>query len=136
MAQNIVCCGKCFMNICKKCSTVLNGGSLVAKLCPTLGTPWTIACWAPLSMGFSMHEYRSGLPCVLKGDLPDPGIEPVSPVTHSCITGEFFTTEPPGKPKEPRPWDSPGKNTGVSCYFLLKRKGTLYLIRCRKLCES
>ena len=78
----------------------MDGGSLVAKLCPTLGTPWTVACWAALSMGFSMHEYWSGLPCVLKGDLQDPGIEPASPVTHSCIAGEFFTTEPPGKPKE------------------------------------
>ena len=30
-----------------------NGGGLVAKLCPTLATPWTVACQAPLSMGFS-----------------------------------------------------------------------------------
>ena len=29
------------------------GGGLVAKLCPTLATPWTVACQAPLSMGFS-----------------------------------------------------------------------------------
>ena len=39
---------------------------LVAKLCPTLETPWTVACQAPLS------------------------------------------------------WDSPGKNTGMGCYFLLQ----------------
>ena len=32
-------------------------GSLVAKSCPTLTTPWTIACQAPLSMGFSRQEY-------------------------------------------------------------------------------
>ena len=38
------------------------GGGLVAKLCPTLATPWTIACQAPLSMGFSRQEYWSGLP--------------------------------------------------------------------------
>ena len=25
-------------------------------------TPWTVACQAPLSMGFSRQEYRSGLP--------------------------------------------------------------------------
>ena len=25
-------------------------------------TPWTIAHQAPLSMGFSRHEYQSGLP--------------------------------------------------------------------------
>ena len=28
-----------------------SGGGLVTKLCPTLATPWTIACQAPLSMG-------------------------------------------------------------------------------------
>ena len=31
-------------------------------------------------MGFSRQEYWSGLPCPSPGDLPDPGIEPVSPV--------------------------------------------------------
>ena len=38
------------------------GGGLVAKLCPTLETPWTEAFQAPLSMGFSSQEYWSGLP--------------------------------------------------------------------------
>ena len=38
------------------------GGGLVAKSCPTLTTPWTVACQAPLSMGFSRQEYWSGLP--------------------------------------------------------------------------
>ena len=36
--------------------------SLVAKPCPTLVTPWTVAHQAPLSMGFSRQEYWSGLP--------------------------------------------------------------------------
>ena len=35
---------------------------LVAKSCPTLATPWTIALKAPLSMGSSRQEYWSGLP--------------------------------------------------------------------------
>ena len=35
-------------------------------------TPWTAACQAPLSMGFSRQEYWSGLPCPPRGDLPDP----------------------------------------------------------------
>ena len=35
---------------------------------------WTVACQAPLSMGFSRPEYQSGLPCPPPGDLPDPGI--------------------------------------------------------------
>ena len=55
------------------------GGDLVAKLCPTLATPWTIACQAPLSIGFSRQEYWNGLPFPSLGDLPDPGIEPWSP---------------------------------------------------------
>ena len=42
-------------------------------------TPWTAACQAPLSMGFSRQEYWSGLPCLPPGDLLDPGIELVSP---------------------------------------------------------
>ena len=39
---------------------------------------WTVAHRAPLSMGFSRQEYQSGLPCLPPGDLPDPGIEPMS----------------------------------------------------------
>ena len=38
-------------------------------------TLWTLACHAPLSMGCSRQEYRSGLPCPAPGDLPKPGIE-------------------------------------------------------------
>ena len=41
-------------------------------------TPWTVACQAPLSMGFSKQDYWNGLPFPLPGDLPDPGIEPTS----------------------------------------------------------
>ena len=44
-------------------------------------TPWTQQ--TPLSMGFSRQEYWSGLPCSPPGDLPDPGIEPISPVTSA-----------------------------------------------------
>jgi len=39
-------------------------------------TPWTVACQAPLFMGFSRQEYWSGQPFPSVGDLPDPGIEP------------------------------------------------------------
>ena len=39
-------------------------------------TLWTVARQPPLSMGFSRHEYWSGLPCPPPGDLPNPGIEP------------------------------------------------------------
>jgi len=41
-------------------------------------TPWTVACQAPLSIGFSRQEYWSGLPFPSPGDLPHPGIKPGS----------------------------------------------------------
>ena len=44
-------------------------------------TLWTIACQAPLSLGFSRQEYRSGLPCPSPGDLPHPETEPGSPAS-------------------------------------------------------
>ena len=42
-------------------------------------TPLTVACQAPLSMGFSTQEYWSGWPCPPQGDVPDPRIEPCLP---------------------------------------------------------
>ena len=53
----------------------------------------TLACQAFLFMGFPRPEYRTGLPFPFPGDLPDPWIEPLSP-----LVGRFFTTESPGKP--------------------------------------
>ena len=44
-------------------------------------TLWTVAYQASLSMGFSRQEYWSGLPFPSPGDLPDPGIEPLSPAS-------------------------------------------------------
>ena len=46
---------------------ILGGGGLVTKSCTTLGTPWTVACQAPLSMRFSRQEYWSGLPFASPG---------------------------------------------------------------------
>ena len=59
-------------------------------------TSSTIALQFPLSMGFFLQEYRSGLPFFLPGDLLVPGIEPESPVPPALATG-FFIIEPPGK---------------------------------------
>ena len=42
-------------------------------------------------MEFSQQEYWSGLPRPLPGDLPDPGIEPMSLVSPA-LAGEFFIT--------------------------------------------
>ena len=53
--------------------------------------PWTIAHQAPLSMGFSREDPWSGLPCLPPGDLPNPGIQPVSLISPA-LEGGFFTT--------------------------------------------
>ena len=55
----------------------------VAQLCPTLCDPMD---QAPPSMEFSRQEYWSGLPFPPPGDLPDPGIEPVSHTAGRCFT--------------------------------------------------
>ena len=59
------------------------GGGLVAKSCPTLGTPWTVAHQALLFMGFSRQGYWNGLSFPSPADLPDPGIEPRSPALQA-----------------------------------------------------
>ena len=56
-------------------------------------TPWTVAYQTPQSMEFSRQEYWSGLPFPSPGDLPDPGIKPVSP----ALQADALLSEPPGK---------------------------------------
>ena len=96
-------------------------------------------------MGFSRQEYWSGLLCPPPGDLPDPGIKPVSPASPA-LAGDSLPSAPPGKPQKisqllllshfsrvrlcatpqmaaqqvPCPCDFPGKITGVGCHFLLQ----------------
>ena len=65
--------------ICLGYRSILQFSGLVTKLCPIIGTPWTIALQAPLSMGFSRQEYWRGLPFSSPGDLLDPGIKFRSP---------------------------------------------------------
>ena len=63
------CCPKMYtVHVCAK--------SVHSCLWCVLVIPWTIACQAPLSMGFSRQEYWSGLPCPPPGSLPNPGISP------------------------------------------------------------
>ena len=57
----------------------MSGGGLVAQLCPTLVTPWTLARQVPPSMGFSRQEYWTELPFPSPRDLPNPGIDLMSP---------------------------------------------------------
>ena len=59
-----------------------------------LVTPWTVACQALLSMGFSGQEYWSGLPFPSPEYLPDPGIKARSP----ALQADSLLFEPRGKP--------------------------------------
>ena len=54
-------------------------------------TLWTVACQAPLYMGFSRQEYWSGLPFPPPGHHHDPGIKPTS-LMPTALVGGFFTT--------------------------------------------
>ena len=112
-------------------------------------TPWTVAYQAPPSMGFSRPEYWSGLPFPSPGDRPDPGIEPRSPTLEAGA----LPSEPPGNPcvkwtVSPSvvsdsaipwtAWNSPGKNTGVGCHFLLQgivptQELNMGLLHCRQI---
>ena len=54
-------------------------------------TPLTVAHQSPLSMGFSRQNYWSGLPLPSPGDLPNPGIEPMS-LLSPALAARLFTT--------------------------------------------
>ena len=56
---------------------------LVAQSCPTVAVPWTVVFTAPLPMGFPRQEYWSGLPFLSPGNLPNPGIKPLSPALQA-----------------------------------------------------
>ena len=61
---------------------------------PLFATPWTVACKAPLSMGFSRQEYWSGLPYPLPGDPPDSRIELSSPETPALQADSLLLSHP------------------------------------------
>ena len=69
-------------------------------------TPWTVACQAPLFMGFSRQEYWNGWLFPSPGDLPNPGIKPRSPT----LQADSLLPEQPEKLK----------NTGVGSLSLLQ----------------
>ena len=75
-------------------------------------TLWTVACQAPPSMDFPKPDYWSGLPFPIPGDLPDAGIEPMSPESPA-LAGRFFIIVPPGKPLSMSPGEGRSKTSGV-----------------------
>ena len=84
-----------------------------------LATSWTAAHQAPKSMGFSRQEYWSGVP------LPSPhthththtAAAAAAKSLQSCLTLRPHRRQPT---RLRHPWDSPGKDTGVGCHFLLQ----------------
>ena len=65
-----------------------------------LVTAWTVACLAPLSMGFSSQEYWSGLPCPPPGDLPNPRIQPMSLKSPALAGGSLSPSHEGSPPNE------------------------------------
>ena len=82
------------------CSTKRTGTFSRVQL---FATPWTVACQAPLSVGFSRQEYRIGLPFPPPGHLPDPSIEPTS-LCVSYTGSRFFPTG--------ATWEAPRQGAG------------------------
>ena len=83
---------------------VQKGQQVQRMPCPRPKRPWgggcctlTVACQAPLPVGFSRQEYWSELSFRIPGDIPNPGIEPTS-LVFPALTGGFFSTVPPRKP--------------------------------------
>ena len=76
----------------KGCVCVRAHARLVTQLCLILCDSPDLVHQAPLSMEFCRQEYWSGLPFPVPGDLPDPGIEPTSPVSPALAGGSFTTS--------------------------------------------
>ena len=119
---------------------VLKVKVLVAQLCPTLCNPMDCSLPGLFIHGIS-RQYWSELPFSSPGDLSDAEIEPVSPALQAdsdsfftssttcccccCVTSVVSDSVRPHRRQTtrlPHPWDSPGKNTGVGCHFLLQCK--------------
>ena len=78
-----------------------------------LATPWTAAHQVPPSMGFSRQEYCSGVPLLS----PDRMLAAAAVASVASDSVQPYRRQPT---RLRRPWDSPGKNTGVRCHFLLQ----------------
>ena len=97
---------------------------LVVRCVRLFATPRTVAHQAPLSTEFSRQEHWSGLPCPPPGDLPNPGIEPRSPV----LQVDSLPSEPPGKPKNTRV----GSQSFLQGIFLTQ-ESNWDLLHCRRI---
>ena len=86
-------------NYCPKCQKVC----CLSVISQLFATPWTVACKAPLSMGFSRQKYWSGLPCPSPENLPWdlPGIGPKS-LGSLARKADYLVSGPPDKPQSVR----------------------------------
>ena len=116
--------------------------ALLTQSCLTRCYPLTGACQAPLSMGFLRQEYWNGLPFPSPGDLLYQGLSlhilhwqagslpqshlgsPLYALCCAVLSRSFMSDslqpnglQPPGSFVH---GDSPGKNSGVGCHFLLQ----------------
>ena len=110
-------------NLCPEGLTMQRSACLLSgfRLVPPFATPGTVARQAPLSTGFSRQEHWSGRPCPPPGDLPDPGIEPTSPVFQV-----YTEQKGSGRPLRPLFWN-PIAGTSLVVQWLricLPMKGT------------
>ena len=85
-------CTYSLSNLCPHCQTLPLLCVRVKSLqfCPAFAVPRTVACQAPLSMGFSRQGYWSKLPSPPPGDFPIPGIK--STLLMSPLASRLFTT--------------------------------------------
>ena len=63
--------------------------------------PWTVACQALLSVGFSRQEYWRRLPFPSPGDLPDPGTVVLEKTLESVLDCKEIK---PANAKQNQPW--------------------------------
>ena len=75
------------------CGVGVQTECMCSQSAPTLCDPMDCTHQAPLSKGFSRQEYWSGLPFPSAGNVPDPGMEPMS-----LASAGRFTIKPPEKP--------------------------------------
>ena len=108
-------------------------------------TPWTVACQAPLSMGFSRQEYCSKLPYPPWRDLPNSGIKPAFPVAPALqvdslpLSQQGSLTQPVRDFKKQPPPPPKKQNNEIHCMFSTLQTTVLFYSlvlysQCRALC--
>ena len=99
-------------------------------------TPETAAHQAPPSLGFSRQEHWSGLP------FPSPMHESEKWKWSRSVLSDSSWPHGLQPTRLLRPWDFPGKSTGVGCHCLLRKHGriagktVIFLLRDSKMLQA